>query len=88
VKRGQGLVPSPEAVKSSIVEEEAGGRILRGSGEGTLGGLPRENKDLCEVAKSDLNPDHWLWKGTQQRSMYFRGGTLWIKFKRREYSKS
>jgi hypothetical protein len=25
--------------------------------------FPREKRNLCEVAKSRVNPDHWMWKG-------------------------
>jgi hypothetical protein len=69
--------------KSSIVEEETGGRRSRGSGVGTSEGFPEENKGLHEVTKSDFIPDRWIWKETWQRSTHFRGGTLRRKFKRR-----
>jgi hypothetical protein len=42
---------------------QIGGRGSRGLGVGTSEGLPRENKDLSEVVKSDLNPGHQIWKG-------------------------
>jgi hypothetical protein len=60
----QGLVEVPKIVKSSIIEEETGGRRSRGSGARTLRGLLRANKYLHEVTKSDFNLDHWIWKGT------------------------
>jgi hypothetical protein len=42
--------------------EETGGRRLGDLGNGAPRDFPRERKDLREVAKSGLNPDHWIWK--------------------------
>jgi hypothetical protein len=55
--------------------EETSGKISKDPGVRTLGGFPRENKNLRKVAKSGLNPDCWIWKGcvevicTLQRSI-------------------
>jgi hypothetical protein len=82
VQRSRGLAKVPKTVKSSIIEEETGGRRSRGW-EQELGRFSRENKDLREVAKRDFNPDRWIWKGTCQRSTHFGGRTLWRKFEER-----
>jgi hypothetical protein len=73
-------------VKSSTIKEGIGERILRGLGARASKGFPRANKDICELTKSDLNLDHWIWRGTWHRSMHFGGRTLRTKL-RREYPK-
>jgi hypothetical protein len=52
--------------------EEIGGKISGDLGVGALGGLPRENRNLREVVKSGLNPDHCIWKGHMEVIHIFR----------------
>jgi hypothetical protein len=88
VCKGVKEFPKSQRLWNRPSSNETGGRRSRGSGARTLGGLLRENKDLHEVMKSDLNPGRWVWKGKWQRSTYFIGWTLLRKVKRREYLRS
>jgi hypothetical protein len=55
---------SPEGKqKSPIVREETGGERSGDLGVRAPEDFPRENGNLREVAKSGVNPDHWIWKG-------------------------
>jgi hypothetical protein len=74
---------SPE--DSEIIHRRGGDRWqkIERFGRKNFGRFLRENKDLHEVAKRDFNPDHWIWKGTWQRSMHFRGRTLQRKVEER-----
>jgi hypothetical protein len=54
VQGSQGLVKVPKKEKSSIVEENIGGRRSRSLGARDSKGFPEENKDLHEVVKRDF----------------------------------
>jgi hypothetical protein len=66
VQRSRGFSEVLKTEKSSIVEEKTGGRISRSSRVGASVGLLGGNKSLREVAKNELNPSRWIWKGTWQ----------------------
>jgi hypothetical protein len=41
--------------------------------------FPRAKGNLCEVVKSGVNPDHWIWKGHMRYIHRLGGGVLWRK---------
>jgi hypothetical protein len=56
--------------KGSIrLSEEKGGIRSRGSAIGTLDGFPGVNKYLREDESHEVIMEHWIQKGTWQRSM-------------------
>jgi hypothetical protein len=51
--------------------------------------FPREKEKLHEVAKSRVNPDHWIWKGhVEEIHMHFREVVLWKKSKENKVGKT
>jgi hypothetical protein len=63
---GSRTCQSPKDSEIFHRREETGGEISRYLGAGALGSFPRENKNLCEVTKSGLNLDCWIWKGCME----------------------
>jgi hypothetical protein len=63
VSKEEGLIQVLKGRKISHRREEICGERSRDLGVGAPRGFPRANKNLWEVVKSGLNPNHWIWKG-------------------------
>jgi hypothetical protein len=64
VKKGSRICRSPEG--KEIIHRRGGDRWqkIERFRRRTSGGLLGVDRDLREVAKSDFNPDHWIWEET------------------------
>jgi hypothetical protein len=75
VQRSRGLAEVPKIEKSSIVEEETGGRRSRGSGV-ELRRFAERKQRIFAKSRRAISIQTIGSGGTWQRSTHFRGGTL------------